>query len=190
MPMRTRAPSWLVQRDSSTRNIIAPSLPSFSNASTSVATDVITSPGRIGANERLLWPPLSTRVPGSEPTPRIHGYASGWYASTQATIFVDRGPPDADAPFPRMFRKVIRSLFDGRMHDKDHVIGVYNAHNARVRETIPPERLLVYHVSDGWGPLCDFLGVPAPEGGTPKVNSREEFAAMVAGGGPGGPPGH
>jgi len=114
--------------------------------------------------------------------------AEAWYASTQATIFADRGPPDSDEPFPRMLRKVIRSLFDGRMHDKDHVIGVYKAHNARVRETIPPERLLVYHVADGWGPLCAFLGVPEPEGATPKVNSREEFAARVASGGPGGPP--
>jgi hypothetical protein len=116
--------------------------------------------------------------------------AEDWYASTQATIFADRGPMDPEQPFPRMLGKVIFRLFDGRMHDKDHLISVYEAHNARVRETIPPERLLVYHVSDGWDPLCDFLGVPVPEGGTPKVNSREEFAAMVAGGGPGGPPGH
>ena len=117
--------------------------------------------------------------------------AEEWYASTQATIFVDREPPPgAVNPFAEMFGKVIRSLFDGRMHDKDHVIAVYNAHNAKVRETIPAQRLLIYHVADGWGPLCGFLGVPEPEGGTPKVNSREEFAAMVAGGGPGGPPGH
>ena len=113
--------------------------------------------------------------------------AEAWYASTQATIFMDRGGPPPNNAMPEMFRKVIYRLFDGRMHDKDHVIGVYEAHNAKVRETIPAERLLVYHVADGWGPLCDFLGVPAPDGATPKVNSREEFAAMVA---RGGPPGH
>ena len=114
--------------------------------------------------------------------------AEDWYASTQATIFVDRSPPPGVVnPFGEMFEKVIRSLFDGRMHDKDHVIGVYNAHNAKVRETIPADRLLIYHVADGWEPLCDFLGMPVPEGGTPKVNSREEFAARVAGG---PPPGH
>src|SRR5262245_62856475 len=50
----------------------------------SVATDVITSPGRIGANDRFFWPPLSPRYPGSVPIPRIHGYASGWYSSTHA----------------------------------------------------------------------------------------------------------
>jgi hypothetical protein len=105
--------------------------------------------------------------------------AEDWYASTQATIFAERGPPDPANPFQRMIGKVIFPLFDARMHDRDHVIGVYNAHNAKVRESIPPERLLIYHVSDGWAPLCDFLGVPVPEGATPKVNSREEFGAHV-----------
>ncbi|HZZ67127.1 MAG TPA: sulfotransferase [Phenylobacterium sp.] len=107
--------------------------------------------------------------------------AEDWYASTQATIFADRGPMDPDAAFPRMIGKVIFPLFGGRMADKDHLIAVYNAHNARVRRTIPAERLLVYHVADGWAPLCDFLGVPVPEGATPKVNSREEFGARLAG---------
>jgi hypothetical protein len=79
---------------------------------------------------------------------------------------------------------VIYELFDARIHDRDHVISVYLAHNARVRETIPADRLLVYEVAQGWGPLCDFLGQPVPSEPMPKVNSREEFAAMVAAGGP------
>ncbi len=107
--------------------------------------------------------------------------AEDWFASTPATIFADRGPLDLDAPFPRMLSKVIAPLFGGQMRDKDRLISVYNAHNAKVRETIPPERLLIYHVSDGWGPLCDFLGVSVPEGETPKVNSREEFGAEIGG---------
>jgi hypothetical protein len=40
---------------------------------------------------------------------------------------------------------------------------------------IPPERLLVYDVAEGWAPLCAFLGVPVPDGPMPKVNSTEEF---------------
>jgi hypothetical protein len=103
-----------------------------------------------------------------------------WFESTQATIFAEREGMDPNAPFPRMIGKVIFELFDGRMHDKDHLISVYKAHNAEVRAVIPPERLLVYHVADGWPPLCDFLGVPAPEGETPKVNSREEFGSHIA----------
>jgi hypothetical protein len=113
-----------------------------------------------------------------------------WFESTQATIFKNDIPPDVEAPFPKMLRKVVYELFDARMHDRDHVISVYLAHNARVRQTIAPERLLVYEVAQGWEPLCDFLGVPVPSEPMPKVNSREEFAAMVAAGGPGGPPRH
>jgi hypothetical protein len=102
-----------------------------------------------------------------------------WFESTQATIFAER-PMDPEAPFPRMIGKVIFEMFDGRMHDKDHLISVYKAHNAEVRAVIPPERLLVYHVANGWAPLCEFLGVPVPEGSTPNVNSREEFGAHTA----------
>ncbi|MBS0363810.1 MAG: sulfotransferase family protein [Proteobacteria bacterium] len=107
-----------------------------------------------------------------------------WFESTQATIFKNDIPADVTAPFPRMLRKVFHGLFDYRMHDRAKCIEVFNAHNREVRETIPAERLLVYHVADGWAPLCDFLGVPIPDGPIPKVNSREEFAAMVAAGGP------
>ena len=103
-----------------------------------------------------------------------------WFESTQATIFAEREGMDPSAPFPRMIGKVIFELFDGRMHDKDHLIAVYRAHNAEVRAVIPPDRLLVYHVADGWRPLCDFLGVQVPDGETPKVNSREEFGAHIA----------
>jgi len=103
-----------------------------------------------------------------------------WFESTQATIFAEREGMDPNAPFPRMIGKVIFELFDGRMHDKDHLISVYNAHNAEVRTVIPADRLLVYHVADGWAPLCDFLGVPVPEGETPNVNSREEFGSHIA----------
>jgi hypothetical protein len=107
-----------------------------------------------------------------------------WFESTQATIFKNDIPADIEVPFPRMLRKVVYELFDANMHDRDHVISVYRAHNRTVRETIPADRLLVYRVSDGWAPLCGFLGVAAPDTPMPKVNSREDFAAMVAAGGP------
>src|SRR6185312_1652695 len=113
-----------------------------------------------------------------------------WFASTQATIFMDRGPPDPSNPMTRMIGKVIFQLFDGQQNNKDKVIAAYRKHNAEVREVIPADRLLIYHVADGWGPLCEFLDAPLPEGGTPKVNSREEFAAMIANMAAGGPPGH
>lgn len=103
-----------------------------------------------------------------------------WFRSTQATIFNIDMPENSDDPWAKMVAKVIGALFDGRMHDREKLISVYEAHNARVREVIPPERLLTYQVSEGWAPLCAFLGVPVPETPMPKVNSTEEFQTKIA----------
>ncbi len=50
-----------------------------------------------------------------------------------------------------------QGTFGGKENDKAHTIGVFNAHNESVKRTVPPERLLIYEVKEGWGPLCDFL---------------------------------
>ncbi|MDQ2860955.1 MAG: sulfotransferase family protein [Pseudomonadota bacterium] len=98
-----------------------------------------------------------------------------WFASTQATIFAHDFTAAPATPWETMVAKVVGDMFDRRMHDRDHLISVYERHNAQVRATIAPERLLDYRVSSGWGPLCDFLGAPAPEGPMPTANSTEEF---------------
>lgn len=43
----------------------------------------------------------------------------------------------------------------------------FEAHYAAVRALVPPEQLLEYRLGDGWGPLCEFLGVPEPGPGVP-----------------------
>jgi hypothetical protein len=104
--------------------------------------------------------------------------AEAWWRSTQATIF-NWDAPGATIPdhFLRMVQKVVGALFDQKIHDHDTVVSVYNRHNARVQEVIPADRLLVYDVAQGWGPLCAFLGVSVPDGPMPKVNTTEEFQA-------------
>jgi hypothetical protein len=54
--------------------------------------------------------------------------------------------------------------FSGRFEDREHAIAVYEGHNEEVVRHVPPERLLVYEAKEGWGPLCEFLGVGVPEG--------------------------
>lgn len=102
-----------------------------------------------------------------------------WFKSTQATIFKHMAERDPEDPFTRMVLKVVGDLFDRRMDDRERLIAVYEAHNAEVRATIPPERLLVYEVAQGWGPLCAHLGVPVPDAPMPKVNSREDFGREI-----------
>ena len=51
----------------------------------------------------------------------------------------------------------------------------------KLRDTIPANRLLVFAPSDGWGPLCRFLGVPVPATDFPRSNARAEFWALFGG---------
>ena len=52
----------------------------------------------------------------------------------------------------------------------------YRAHNHRVKSLVPPEKLLVYNVKQGWKPLCDFLGCEVPTVAFPHENIKGEIA--------------
>jgi hypothetical protein len=54
------------------------------------------------------------------------------------------------------------------------------AHNEAVKALFPAERLLVYQVKEGWGPLCKHLGVQVPDEPFPRSNDRGEFWDLVA----------
>jgi hypothetical protein len=109
-----------------------------------------------------------------------------WWASYSATIgkfFEHRESLPLPPPIAAIFETMDRLLVDGVMggSDKDSAIAAYRRNNEKVRATIPADRLLVFTPSDGWGPLCDFLGVPVPAGNFPRSNAREEFWAMFGG---------
>jgi hypothetical protein len=105
-----------------------------------------------------------------------------WFRSTQESVFspnaVER---TAATPLRPFFEKVVHRDFGARIHDHDFMIDAFRRHNAEVRRAIPPERLLVYQVSEGWGPLCALLGVPVPDAPFPHTNTREEMAAIFSG---------
>ncbi|HKP22531.1 MAG TPA: sulfotransferase [Dongiaceae bacterium] len=57
----------------------------------------------------------------------------------------------------------------------------FAVHMDAVKATIPADRLLVYQVKEGWGPLCAFLGVAEPDEPFPRTNNRTEFWDRLAG---------
>ena len=81
-------------------------------------------------------------------------------------------------------RLVWEDTFDGRFEDRAHAIETFRCHNEEVRRRVPPERLLVYDVKEGWGPLCNFLGVETPDEPFPHLNDaremRRRLLALVA----------
>jgi len=71
-------------------------------------------------------------------------------------------------------------IFQGRFEDRAFAIDAFNRHNEQVHRDVPADRLLVYEISQGWGPLCAFLGVPVPEGKLfPHLNDAAEFRARI-----------
>jgi hypothetical protein len=112
-----------------------------------------------------------------------------WYESARQTIYyVRRAVPGwLTVVRPRMggFQRMIDRLiwvgmFHGRFEDRGYAIEVFRRHNEEVKRMVPDDRLLIYEVSQGWGPLCAFLGVPVPEGQPfPHVNDAAEFRARI-----------
>lgn len=82
----------------------------------------------------------------------------------------------------RMIQKLVwQKTFDGKFEDKDYAIAVFNQHIEEVKQRVPPDKLLVYNVKEGWEPLCAFLGVEVPKDKPfPHLNDQESFIGNVA----------
>ena len=124
-----------------------------------------------------------------------------WYESTRNSIY-ELGRISTGSPFSRLgfallslvvfgtFKSgqgpmteeiVWQGTFDGKFEDKHHAIGVFNRHNEEVQRRAPQGRLLVYEVREGWGPLCEFLGVEEPEKPFPRLNDAAEMRRRILG---------
>ena len=122
-----------------------------------------------------------------------------WYESTRSTIYELRRlttgplPVRAAFAFAELFvpgvagavrladRLVWEDTFDGRFEDRAYAMEVFERHNEAVRRRVPPERLLVFDVREGWTPLCDFLGIEAPDEPFPRLNEAREMRRRLLG---------
>ena len=120
-----------------------------------------------------------------------------WYESTRSTIY-ELTVTASRSPTFRLLFGAMRFLrfgrigrgnlaneivwdgtFDGRFEDRRYAIEVFERHNAEVRRRVPPDRLLVYEVKEGWSPLCEFLGVEEPDAPFPHVNDTAEMRRRI-----------
>jgi Sulfotransferase domain len=118
-----------------------------------------------------------------------------WYESTRSTIYELTMLIDSSRTARLIFGLISRLVFggfagrksslphdviwqgtfDGRFEEKAYAIEVFERHNEEVKRRVPPDRLLVYEVKEGWGPLCEFLGVPEPEVPFPHLNDAVQM---------------
>ncbi len=107
----------------------------------------------------------------------------GWYDSMLETIWA------IQKVFPWWLPRNVWRIHDdllwngrfrGEFLDRERTLERYREHVEEVRRVVPPERLLVYDVKEGWEPLCRFLGRPVPaEVPFPRLNDRRFFQRVM-----------
>ena len=121
--------------------------------------------------------------------------AGKWFDSAAKTIF--KRPPPVKYAILKFMGRIWKKLsyvplvdehlqdiffekeFNGKFDDKATMMAWFNQWNEQVKNTVPPHRLLVYNVAEGWGPLCAFLNVPVPATPFPQSNTKENFQKRV-----------
>ena len=100
---------------------------------------------------------------------------TSWWESFEKTMLA--GIAKSVDPESLGIALIARQVFDGRPHDRTHAIAAYEANVEAVMATVPADRLLVFNLGDGWGPLCAHLGVPRPDVPYPSRNNADQFRA-------------
>ena len=119
-----------------------------------------------------------------------------WYNSVKNTIWwghqLGKSFPmnifyclsSADSQRWRMIDKLTKNkigrkgLFDVVSAGEKAAMDFYEEWVEEVKKVVPKEKLLVFHVKEGWKPLCDFLDVPEPEVPFPRSNDTEVMQKM------------
>lgn len=124
----------------------------------------------------FFWRELSEVYPKAKIILTLRSSES-WHKSMSDTIFkVLKASTDPDSIGLKL---IAERVFGGRFLDPDHAIAVYEKNNADVQAALDDDRLLVYHLGDGWEPLCRFLDRPVPDTPFPRSNSTAEFTEMM-----------
>jgi hypothetical protein len=107
-----------------------------------------------------------------------------WYDSIRATIM-----SDTSLELVANARPLVRKFFERRrdrafmIEHRDHreaLTGLFKRRNRQIVEGLPPDRLLVFELEDGWRPLCEMLGVAVPGHPFPRLNDRATLARQFA----------
>jgi hypothetical protein len=134
-----------------------------------------------------FWPELADAFPDAKVLLSTRSSAEAWWKSANETIFAvtRRGAKGDPNPDLQAHMHMIGGLFERftpAWNADDGGRGArraYDEHNAHVRATVPPARLVEWQPGDGWGPLCRALELPLPDEPFPHVNTRDAFRMMA-----------
>ncbi len=129
-----------------------------------------------------FWRELAEANPDALIVLSVRDDPESWWRSADRTIFTitrrDEYPEHEE--WLAMAHELLVSRIGRSWDDQATAMAAYERHNAEVRATAPRGRLLEWNAREGWAPLCDALGLPAPAEPFPRINTTEEWAARRA----------
>jgi Sulfotransferase domain len=128
-----------------------------------------------------VWRESAARFPKAKVLHSVRPEDSWWssYSKTIGklmTVYRDLPmPPHIKDMMQAADAMIVQGTLGGKPLDRDACLAAFRARQAEVEATIAPERLLIFDVAQGWGPLCAFLDVPVPDQPFPRRNDSVEF---------------
>jgi hypothetical protein len=124
-----------------------------------------------------FWRDLIDEYPNAPVLLSVRDSAQTWYESMSVTVI-----PAARLPLTPGWSagRHLVDLFERftgatEWDDPATLMAAYERHNAAVRATVAPDRLLEWNAKEGWEPLCHALGKPVPDQPFPWVNKKEDW---------------
>jgi hypothetical protein len=135
------------------------------------------------------WPEITAAFPDALVMLSTRASGDEWHRSASATLFsLDRRQQNDGASDNRlgmvagMFGRFIQNINEAdpmaayeALRDPHTAVAAYEAHNQRVRDSIPPSRLLEWQPGDGWAPICRALQRAVPDEPFPHANTAKDF---------------
>jgi hypothetical protein len=138
-----------------------------------------------------VWRELLEANPDAKVLLTLHPRGpEAWYESTIDTIYFTENMwqfkvIELCTSFGRKmgnmsYKLIWQRSHKGTMINKTAAIARYHEHIEEIKATVPPEKLLIFTVDQGWEPLCKFLGAEVPPTAFPNVNDRVQVKKTLA----------
>jgi hypothetical protein len=132
----------------------------------------------VGAPPSYFWPEIIAAFPEALVLLSVRD-AEAWWRSASKTIY-NVSTANHPEKWIVMMQAILAARWITNVQDREAAIAAFEAHNARVREAVPADRLLIWQSADGWAPLCNALHLPIPAEPFPHANTQAQWQARGA----------
>jgi hypothetical protein len=122
-----------------------------------------------------FWEELTAAFPEALVLLSVRDSEDWWRSASETIYHADRLPRTPE--WLAMRQALYTSRWIADVKDREPAIRAFEAHNARVCESVPADRLLIWRPGDGWESICSALALPIPDAPFPHANTRAEWQA-------------